>query len=67
MNRFLDNCKKMQKRANKGKKWQKRGKKMLVLGYILKKIIFGPFLLIFNQQFFSKFEKYFFENLKNWA
>ena len=33
MKRFLDNCKKMQKRAKKGKKGQKRGKKIIAVGY----------------------------------
>ena len=63
MNRFLDNCKSLQKRA-------KKGPKMLILGYFDIFYIFGPFLLIFNQFFFSKFQQKNWENLtnsKNWA
>ena len=61
MYRFLDNCKSLQKTA-------KKGPKLLILGYFSIFIIFGPYLLIFNQTFFFiKFQKYGFENLKNWA
>ena len=54
MNRFWDNCKSLQK---KGKKGQKRGQKMLILGYFDIFDILGPFLLILNQKKYSKFQK----------
>ena len=66
MNRFLDNCKCLQK---KGKKGQKRGQND-DLGYFDIFYIFGPFLLIFNQKKKSTFQKKKLENLtnfKNWA
>ena len=50
MNRFWDNCKSLQKKG-------KKGQKMLILGYFDIFDIFGPFLLIFNQKKYSKFQK----------
>ena len=58
MKRFLDNCKKLQKRA-------KKGQKMLILGYFDILDIFCPFLLILNQTKNSIFQQQKNENLKN--
>ena len=63
MNRFLDNCKKLQKRANKGPE-------MLILGYFLKKNHFWSILVNFEPTKKFKIKKKCFENLKNlknWA
>ena len=63
MNRFLDNCKSLQK---KGKKGAINADFRLFLTFF----IFGPFLLILNQKINSKFQNKILENLtnlKNWA
>ena len=54
MDRFLDNCKSLQKGAKKG---HKKGQKMPILGYFDIFYICCPFLLILNQNKYSKFQQ----------
>ena len=64
MNRFLDNCKSLQKGQNRAKKGKKNADFRLFF-YIF--YIFGPFLLILNQKKNSKFQKQNWENLTNFT
>ena len=57
MNHFLDNYKSLQKKAKKGQKEAKNADFRLFLTFFF--IIFGPCLLILNQNKISKFQNLF--------
>ena len=62
MNRFWDNCKKLQIRANKGKKGAKNADVRLFLTFLS---FFAPFLLILSQNKFQNFKNIFWKDGSN--